>query len=212
MTEPGRQMRVWGLTGLIAAGKSRVCGILEELGAQIIQADRLGHALLETPEMIGALSAAFGDSIRVDGRIDRARLGRRVFADPEALDRLNGIVHPRLSRSISETLEALRVRRPQPALAVIEAAVYFQLPPFGQVDLVVAVTADPDLRRRRLLQDSRLTPADADRRISAQTGLEAAIRGADVILENNGDIEDLRAKVTSLFASHVPTRSDGGAR
>ena len=200
-----RVVRRWVLTGPTGSGKSLVAGFLRELGALVVDADAVGHRVLEEPAVIAALTAAFGAEMLRDGCLDRAALGRRVFADPAALARLNAVVHPRLAARLRAELDACVAAPDFRGLAVLEAAVYFQLPPLGPVDLVVAVTADAALRRERLIAARQLDPAAVDARIAAQQPLLADFARADVVLHNDGDVDALRAAVRRLHAERCGT-------
>jgi dephospho-CoA kinase len=210
MVESSRRLQRWVLTGPIGAGKSRAAATLAALGAQVIDADAEGHRLLREPEVVAAIKEAFGVDTVVEGVIDRAALGRRVFADPGDLDRLNAITHGRLSARIAERLETLEAEAREPGLAVVEAAVYFQLPPFGPVDLVVAVTAPPEQRFARLVASGRFEAPAANARVEGQAGMLADFDRADVILDNTGDAAALERAVVELYRIHVIEADPGG--
>jgi len=201
MVEPGRnpdRAAVWVVTGPIGGGKSTATAELAALGACVIDADAVGHQVLTRSDVIAALAAAFGPGILRDGAVDRRALGRLAFATPEALAALDGITHPPLSAELARRVAAV----PAGGLAVVEAAVYFRLPPFGPVDLVIAVTAPEALRRRRLTESGRLDADAAARRIRAQRPLLKEWEGSDIVLRNDGDPADLRAAVRELHARH----------
>ncbi|MCB1150352.1 dephospho-CoA kinase, partial [bacterium] len=146
MTEAGRRpgpAAVWVVTGPIGGGKSAATAVLAELGATVIDADAVGHDVLRRPEIIAALSERFGTDILRGGEVDRPALGRLAFADAASLAALDRITHPPLAAELARRVAAA----PAGGLAVVEAAVYFRLPPFGPVDLVIAVTAPEALRR-----------------------------------------------------------------
>lgn len=201
MAEPRRddgRAAVWVLTGPIGGGKSAAAAVLRELGAEVIDADAEGHAVLRDPAVVRELTAAFGPGVLRDGAVDRKALGRLAFASAAALAELDRITHPPLAAALAARLAAV----PRGRLAVVEAAVYFRLPPFGPVDLVIAVVAPEALRRRRLVESGRLTPDDAARRIRAQRPLLKEWEGSDIVLRNDGDPAALRAAVAALHARH----------
>ncbi|MFO7652265.1 MAG: dephospho-CoA kinase [Candidatus Krumholzibacteriia bacterium] len=196
-----RAMPRWAVTGLAAAGKSLVCRLLERHGAEVVDADRLGHEVLERPEIQAAIAAELGSRYVRGGAIDRPALGRRVFTDRTALERLNAITHPSLAaaarRRLDEVAAAGRAR-----VAVLEAAVYFLLPSVGRMDLVIAVAAPRELRRRRL-RDAGLSEIEADSRVVAQEPLERLLHGADVVLHNTGSRADLARAVDELVVARL---------
>ncbi len=197
-------MRTWVVTGPIGAGKSLATRLLAERGAEVIDADAVGHAVLDEPDVRDALVAAFGPGVAPGGRIDRPAVARIVFADPGALARLNGATHPRLVLRLRERLDALAAAETpgHPVLAVLEAAVYFQLPPVGSIDLVIAVVAAEQVRLERLVASGRMPSEAARSRIEAQRSLLPRFDEADEILHNDDDRDALARRIDDLLARH----------
>ena len=195
-------MKIWVVTGPIGAGKSSVTSLLAERGAAIVDADRLGHEVLEDPVITVAVAREFGpEFVRQQGQdavVDRGKLGALVFGDPAAMKRLNALTHPPLVALALSRLEDLS-RHGKPNLAVLEAAVYFLWPPMDVVDLVISVVADHDIRRQRLMSQRDLNARQVDDRLGSQESLEAFWPTADVILENNNDRDALRRAVEKLL-------------
>jgi dephospho-CoA kinase len=136
-----------------------------------------------------------------DGVVDRLLLGRRVFGDAPAMDRLNSITHGPISRMAAEELDEL-ARKGQHQLAVLEAAMYFLFPSPPPVDLVVAVLADPEVRRKRLSDSRGLSADQINARLAAQTNLEPLWYGADVLLKNETTLGDLHHQLDLLLARY----------
>jgi dephospho-CoA kinase len=199
-----RRLLRWVVTGPIGAGKSLAVSELAALGARVVDADAEGRALLREPGMPAAVAAALSDGVVSEGEVDRAAVAALVFADPSALARLNALVHPRLSARIAARLQEHEAAAGEPGLAVVEAAVYFLLPPFGPVDLVVAIDAPPELRVSRLAASGRFDAAAARVRADAQRHLLDAFSRADVVLRNEGGPGDLRRAVRELVAARAP--------
>jgi len=201
MTEQ-RPMQRWAVTGPTGAGKSLLTKMLAEHGAEIVNADLVGHEILRLPNVRAAIAQAFGERFLKKGEVDRPSMGKLVFAEPEALARLNAIVHPPLARAIREQLDSLAASG-RTSLAVIEAAVYFLLPPVGLVDLTISVVAPSAMRLQRLLA-SGLAEKQASRRIVAQVPMAGLWQQADVVHENTGTKESL-----ARFASELITKYGG---
>ncbi len=199
-----RRLLRWVVTGPIGAGKSLAVSELAALGARVVDADAEGRALLREPGMPAAVAAALGPGVLRGGEVDRAAVAALVFADPVALARLNALTHPGLAARLDARLREFEAAALEPGLAVVEAAVYFLLPPFGPVDLVVAVDAAPELRVSRLAASGRFDAAAARVRAEAQRSLLDAFAHADVVLRNEGDPDDLRSAVRALVAARAP--------
>jgi dephospho-CoA kinase len=187
-----------GLTGGIASGKSQVGRYLAELGAEVIDADRAAHETY-APGTAGyaALIEAFGTEIvAADGSIDRARLGSRVFNDPQALNRLTAIVWP-LTRDLVEG----RVRellQGGAGVVAVEAALLFEAGWKDLFDEVWYVTSPYDAVLERL-HERGLDDAAAAQRLAAATDPARARSLATRIIENDGDLEALREKVIQAW-------------
>ena len=188
-------MRIIGLTGGIASGKSVVSQRLAEAGAIVIDADKVGHeSYRQGTEAYRAVIEAFGnDVIGPDGEIDRKALGSKVFGDPEARRRLEAIVWPAMRTSMEERLAELRAD--DTAVAVIEAAVLIEADWVSLVDDVWVVTATPATARRRLGERNGLTEEQAEARLRAQLSNEERRSHADVVIENDGSLEELQRAV-----------------
>jgi dephospho-CoA kinase len=191
-----------GLTGGIGSGKTTASKILLELGAPVIDADKVGHAIYEPggpayAEMI----AAFGDGILAPDRtIDRKKLGPVVFADPQALKRLNSIVHPKMFMRMREMVEALRgagERRP----IVIEAAVLIEANWQPLFDEIWLVEASKERVIERVERDRGLRPEQTEARIKAQLPDEERRKHASIVITNDGTVAELGVKVTTLWQS-----------
>ncbi|WP_121709380.1 dephospho-CoA kinase [Streptomyces sp. E5N91] len=186
-----------GLTGGIGAGKSEVSRLLVEHGAVLIDADRIAREVVApgTPGL-AAVVAAFGEDVLAeDGSLDRPKLGSIVFADPEKLAVLNGIVHP-LVRERSTALEEA---------AAEEAVVVHDVPLLTEnglaplYDLVVVVDAAPATQLDRLMRLRGMTEQDARARMAAQATREQRREIADVVVDNDVPLEELRRRVEEVW-------------
>lgn len=193
-------MRVIGLTGGIASGKSLVSQLLAERGAVVIDADKLGHeSYRKGTETHRALIEAFGeDIVGPDGEIDRKLLGSKVFGNPEARQKLNQTVWPAIKRLGAERIEELR--QEGVAVGVLEAAVLIEAEWLDLVDEVWIVEVSPDVARKRLMERNGLSAEDAQARIQSQLTNEKRRPYATLVIENNGSLEDLRRAVDDAWA------------
>jgi len=185
-------MYVIGLTGNIATGKSTVMAILAELGAEIIDADKVAHTLMiPGAPAYEQIVAEYGRGIlAADGAIDRKKLGAIVFASPERLRRLDAIVHPLVVQRIAARLP--QAGRP---VVVIEAIKLIEAGITALCDEVWVVTSPPEAQAARLVQSRGLTQAEALARINAQPPQSEKARVARVVLDNRGSLDELRRRI-----------------
>ncbi|MEV4901317.1 dephospho-CoA kinase [Citricoccus sp. NPDC055426] len=190
-----------GLTGGIASGKSTVAAELVRLGAIVVDSDSLARTVV-APGSEGLLRVreAFGPSaIAVDGTMDRAAVGQLVFADPEALQRLNGIIHP-LVRAEGRRL----VEEAGPdAVVVQDVPLLVETGQADAYDLVLVVEADAEERVARMVRDRGMTEADARARMAAQATDEQRRAVADVLIVNDAGLEDLRRTTRRVWDEYV---------
>jgi dephospho-CoA kinase len=186
-----------GLTGGIASGKSAVSSRLAELGAIIIDADQLARDVVRAgTDGLAEIVAEFGPTvIGADGELDRPRLAEIVFADPSARERLEKIIHPRV-RARTATLAAAA---PEDAIVVNDVPLLIETGLAGSYPVVIVVLAPVELRIERLLRDRRMTEAQARARIEAQATDDQRRAAADYVIENDGTLADLRAKVDAVW-------------
>ena len=196
-------MVVIGLTGGIGSGKSEVSRILAGYGAAIIDTALLGHEAY-APGTVPwrAVVKAFGREILLpDAQIDRKILGDIVFSDPEELERLNAIMRPALNGLLGERLrDAERQGR---RVAVIDSATLVEAGWTELADEVWLTTAPEDEVYRRLRRRSGLSIKAIAERIESQISDEERKAHADVVIENNGSLTDLRAAVEALWAERI---------
>ena len=195
-------MKVIGLTGGIGSGKSTVSGFLKELGAVIIDADRVGHEVLKPDS--GAwreVVAAFGKEILTpDGDIDRRKLGEIVFANNEALARLNQIMHPRIYALVKALIE--EYRQQGVGVVVLEAPVLLEAGRPSLVDEVdeVWVTVAPESTvLKRLKKKLGLSEPESLARIRSQLPPEEKIKHADVVIDTDCSLDELKSRVKKLW-------------
>ena len=186
-----------GLTGNIACGKSTVRGMLAEHGAATLDADALVHDLyLPGDPVYRAVIDAFGaDILGMDAEIDRRALGRKVFGDPAALARLEGLTHP----AVIERTWAWVARQTTPVV-VVDAVKLIEAGIADGCDAVWAVTCPPAEERRRLMTRPGMTDAEADRRLAAQAPEAEKVARAAVVIDNGGTMDATRAQIDRACA------------
>ena len=192
-----------GLTGGIGTGKSLVTSFLQDQGANVINADLLGHEAY-LPGTVGfeQVVSEFGEGIvGEDGHVDRQKLGPIVFSDPSNMDRLNAIMHPLIKDMIQTQLDDVEGKGQ--LIAIVEAAVLIEAGWESLFDEIWVVTADEEEIISRLASRNGLSREDSQKRINSQmTSIERSAHG-DVIINNTGSVEDLKENVESLWAQRV---------
>ena len=192
-----------GLTGNIATGKSLVGRMLGELGAHVIDADELVRDLQRRGTRVyAAIVAEFGAGIlRPDGEIDRARLGAWVFSDPEALRRLESIVHPAVGRAIEAQISVIQYQASNKnTVVVIEAIKLIEAGLSRRCNALWVVTSGQKAQLERLMRARGLSEAEARLRIEAQPPQSDKAALADVLIENDGTLADLREQIKHHWA------------
>ncbi len=192
-------MKVIGLTGGIGSGKSTVAQFLVELGAVILDADKIGHEAFR-PDSGGwrEVVAAFGRQILApDGNIDRKKLGEIVFGNPESLSQLNQIMHPRMYDMVKAQLE--EYRRQGMRVAVLEASLLLEAGWTSLVDEVWVTTASESTVLKRLEERTGLSQAESLARIRSQLPSAERARHADVVINTDCGLDELKSKVKELW-------------
>jgi len=190
------------LTGGIASGKSTVSERLSALGAVVIDADVLAREVVEpgTPAL-AEIASEFGTSmLRPDGSLDRAALGAVIFRDPEAREKLNSMTHPRIWHRVQELIAEAEQQDPDAVIVydvplLVEAGTDRDL----NFDLVAVVHADAATRLRRLVELRGLEHDEAVHRVNSQASDAERLAIADVVIDNNGTLEDTLAQVDALW-------------
>jgi dephospho-CoA kinase len=192
-------LRVFGLTGGIGSGKSTVSALLRERGVPVVDADELAReAVAVGSDGLREVVAAFGpDVLGRDGNLDRKQLGALVFSDPEARKRLNSITHPRV-RQLSQRRFA-ELERQGVALAGYDVPLLFEVGLDQGLRPVVVVAASEAEQLRRVQARDGLSEEAARARIAAQLPLSEKCARADHVLDNDGSIDELPAKVDALL-------------
>ena len=192
MTTPSKP--VVGLTGGIASGKSTVALMLRELGATVIDADQIAREVVALgSDGLRELVTTFGPEILdAGGALDRAKLGDIAFADPNARQKLNAILHPRIGRLSMERIAAAQ-RGPSPYV-VYEAPLLVETGAHRGLQALIVVSASEALQLARTIRRDGLDEPAARARLAAQLPLSAKVEAADYVIVNDGDLDALRAE------------------
>lgn len=193
-------MKIIGLTGGIASGKSTVSRTLEKLGAIIVDADQVAHTLIELEQPAWYdIIAAFGRGVlNENGTINREKLGAIVFKHPEMLQQLNRITHPRIIKYLTDTLKAIETQHPD-AVVVLEIPLLYEANMEKICDQVWVVWVDGETQVSRLMERENMSREDALRRINAQMSLDEKANRADFVIDNRNSVEETIAYITKYF-------------
>lgn len=192
-------MKVIGLTGGIGSGKSTVSRFLAELGAAILDADKVGHeAFKPDTDVWREVVAAFGRQVVTpNGDIDRKKLGEIVFGNPKSLSRLNQLMHPRMCDMVKAQLE--EYRRQGVDVVVLKAPLLIEAGWASLVDEVWVTVASQSTVLRRLEKRSGLSEQQSLARIRSQLSSEKRVKHADVVINTECDLNELKSKVDTLW-------------
>jgi len=192
-------MKIIGLTGGFGSGKSTVARFLAELGAVVIDADKVGHEALETgTETWQEVVAAFGRGIiGADGAVDRQKLGAIVFRNPAARARLNQIMHPRIYERVKARIA--EYKRKGADIVVVEAPLLLEVGWKVMVDEVWTMSTPEKTVLKRLREQKGLSEAQSLARIHAQITDEERTRQADVVIDTDCTLDELKGRVEALW-------------
>ncbi|MCE1275071.1 MAG: dephospho-CoA kinase [Chlorobiales bacterium] len=190
-----------------------MCSILSELGCELFEADRVARDLqLSDPEVIDGIRKLFGDEVYYSDQsgllsIDRKAIASAVFSDRSKLDALNALIHPKVFLAFDR--EVARCRREGRQILCKEAAIIFESGREGDLDRIVVVAADDELRIARAVARGLGSRDDVVRRMKAQWPQEKLIEKADYVIWNNGSPEELRARTEAVFRELVELAGSG---
>jgi len=196
-------MKILGLTGSIACGKSTVAGWLEQRGAIVVDADSLVHELYRDRDFAEQIGQSFGNFVLAeDGTVDRQALGRLVFGNPHKLARLEAIVHPAVTALRDQRVQEIRGSANPPKVLVVDAVKLVESGQYKICQLVWCMVASREVQLSRLMKKRNLTHREALQRIIVQPPSEKKSVDTDipiVYIENNGTIEELTQTIERLW-------------
>lgn len=189
-----------GLTGAIGAGKSTATRAFAAAGAAVLDADQVAREVLHSAELRPSLIDALGaDIVGADGALDRERIAARVFADAQARERLNALVHPAVWQRFKDRIAGA----PAGEILVCDIPLLFENARENWFDLTIVISAPEDVRLRRVMERSGWTAEEFRRREAAQTPLAEKERRADLTLQNTGAPAELAAAVQHVYRELV---------
>lgn len=194
----GIRARVIGLTGQSGAGKTTVSGVFSQNGFAVIDADIISREVTQKGQpCLGELAEAFGsDILNIDGTLNRKKLGGIVFSDKEKLRQLNGIIYPYIIYRIISRIDELSEAGEK--LILLDAPTLFEANADDLCDLIISVTADEDIRLRRITVRDGITPEAAKRRFESQYSEHFFINHSDFVIKNNKTPDILAAKAEEV--------------
>ena len=187
-----------GLTGGIAAGKSEALAALERLGAATLSTDAVTHELLASGEVRDLLVERFGDAVAPGGEVDRGAVADKVFGDPEQREWLEGVLWPRVGRRVRQWRQEVERRDPPPPAAVVEVPLLFEAGMEDGFDRTVAVVAEEAVREERAGGRGH---RGVESRTSRQLSQDEKAARADVVVRNDGSLEDLERELSRVLAT-----------
>lgn len=189
-----------GLTGNIASGKSVAASMFARLGAMVIDADAVSHELLAPgSETAQKVVEAFGpDILDSRGAVDRKKLGRLVFSDPEKRRLLNSLMHPAIREEIRRRMESAREESPR-GIVIVDAALMIETGNHRMYDRLIVVTCRPELQVTRIMSRDGLSEAEARARMEAQMPPEEKVKLADYVIDTSGTIDVTREQVEAIY-------------
>ena len=175
-----------------------------QLGAEVIDADQLAREVVEPGQpALAEIATAFGSGVLMpDGRLDRGKLARIIFADPVARARLNAITHPRIQERMASEMAS---RGSRPGLLILDIPLLYENDRAGTVEAVIVVWVDSKTQLRRLNERDGLTVDEARQRIAAQMPLDKKRARADLVVDNSGSGENTRRQVEAIYRRFAPT-------
>lgn len=195
-------MKVLGLTGGIGSGKTVVGEMFARLGAEVIDADQLARDVVEPGQpALDEIVKRFGSEILLpDGRLDRPKLGRIIFADAVARAALNAITHPRIRERMDAAVTA---RREREGVLILDIPLLYENARTTPVEKVIVVWVDPQTQIRRLLERGGLTSEEARQRMAAQMPLDEKRALADHVIDNSGSLDTTRRQVETIYRRYA---------
>lgn len=186
--------KIIGLTGGIGSGKSTMANYFASLGAPVYIADEEAKKILYLPEAVKEVKEAFGEAVFTNGLPDRAKLADVVFKDPDKLEELNNIIHPKVRQHFADWMKLQKIQK----FVIKEAAILFESGSYKDCDKVILVTAPKELRIKRVMERDNVTAMQVKERMANQWSEEKKAGLSDYIIDNT-NLELAKNKAYSIF-------------
>ena len=191
-------MLVLGLTGNIGCGKSSVSTIFMENNIKVVDADIVARQIFDDKNLLNEVFSTFGESIKnQDGSLNRKALGNIVFNDDNKLIELNNLTHPKIKEKILSEIEKVKLFNKN--IIVIDAALLIEAGYLEIVDKVLVITCNENIQIKRIQKRDNCSKEEALSRISSQISQEDKVKYADYVLDNSGDLEELKEKTKEFL-------------
>lgn len=192
-------MKIIGLTGNIASGKSAISYILKNLGAEVVDMDKIGKQIQELnyKKVIEKIEKRFGKEIIKNEKINRKKLGSIAFSDKQALIDLNSIMIPLMTEKLKRTID--ENRKKETKVLVVDAAILFEANWDKFVDYVWVVYVPRETQINRLIKREKITQEEAIMRMDSQESIDEKIEKADVVIDNSKNLEAVKLKIFELW-------------
>jgi dephospho-CoA kinase len=200
-----------GITGGIGAGKTTVCKIFEELGAKVIYADELAKEIMENDESLKKkIKKIFGEKSYIGGKLNRKFIADIIFSSDEKRKLLESIVHPAVIKRILSDLKKI-ADEGKYNFVIVEAALIFESGFDKELDYVLVVDADDEIKIKRIMERDKCSKEEVLKRMKAQLDSKIKRELADMVIINDGDIDELRKKVSFFYSLFEKiSKSSGG--
>ena len=196
-----RNKPIIGILGGIGSGKSAVAGCFADLGCALIDADALAHEVLDDPDVLGAVVERWGSEVLdVAGRADRAKIAETVFDSPEALDFINGLIHPRVLERSAAMIEAYQADGDAAGI-VLDMPLLLEVGWEKKCDFLVFVDCSEEKRAERIAKNGKIDIEQLKKRENFQISLDKKKEKAHYVINNNSDKSDMAEQVAQIFSS-----------
>jgi len=195
-----------GLTGGIGSGKSTVTKMFKDLGAKIIDADKLGHSVIlpHKPAWEKIVKIFGKDILQNDLTIDREKLGKIVFANQPLLKKLNEITHPEITKIIKKEIDSVKNKTyNQKKILIIDAALIYEAKIDRLIDKIIVVYIDEDEQIKRLIKRNNLSKDEALQRIKSQMPMKEKVKMADYVIDNSSSLDKTKKQVEKIWKSLI---------